>query len=97
LPWQGVDYYYQFKLSEYLSRKNAKHIKDGTYDSGYYRFGLHRRDNNRQHRRLREHCQMNPFTYYVAPEFGGLLQPTGRLRPGAIHLRRSGVAMIPCS
>ena len=74
LPLQGVDYYYQFKLSEYLSRRNAKYIKDGTYNAGYFRFGLHRRDNNRQHRRLREHCQANPFTYYVAPEFGGLSQ-----------------------
>jgi hypothetical protein len=69
LPLVGTDFYYQFKLSEYLSRGNALFIADGTYGSPYYRLSLHRKDNNRQHRRLREHVATNPNTYYVAPEF----------------------------
>jgi hypothetical protein len=68
LPVVGTDYYYQFKLSDYLWRGNATFIKDGTYAAPYYRLWLHRRDGNRQHQRLREHCTDNPNTYYVAPE-----------------------------
>ena len=69
LPIVGTDFYYQFKLSDYLSHGNAKYIADGTYDDPYYRIALHRRDYNRQHRRLWQHGQGNPNTYYVAPEF----------------------------
>jgi hypothetical protein len=69
LPLIGADFYYQFKLSEYLSRHNAKFIADGTYDEPYYRLSLHRKDGNRQHQRLRQHALVNPNTYYVAPEF----------------------------
>jgi hypothetical protein len=69
LPLVGTDFYYQFKLSDYLSRGNALFIADGTYTNPYYRLALHRRDNNRQHRRLREHVAINPNTFYVAPEF----------------------------
>jgi hypothetical protein len=65
---------YQFKLSEYLSRANAKYINDGTYTDPYFRLALHRRDNNRQHNRLREHAQTNQRTFYVAPEFTGLTE-----------------------
>lgn len=72
LPLRGADYYYQFKLSDYLSRTNAKYIADGIYDASYYRISLHRRDNNRQHNRLWKLAQTNPDTYYVAPEFTGL-------------------------
>src|SRR5215813_6718110 len=68
LPLTGTDFYYQFKLSEYLSRGNAKYIDDGTYTGPYFRSALHRAKNNRQHQRLREHAQNNPNTYYVAPE-----------------------------
>ena len=31
LPLAGTDFYYQFKLSDYLSRSNALYIADGTY------------------------------------------------------------------
>jgi hypothetical protein len=72
LPLVGTDFYYQFKLSEYLSRGNASFIADGTYVSPYYRLSLHRKDNNRQHRRLREHAAVNPNTFYVAPEFNAI-------------------------
>lgn len=72
LPLNGIDYYYQFKLSDYLYRTNANYIKDGTYPGPYYRLSLHKRDNNRQHQRLRLLAQTNPHTYYVVPEFNDL-------------------------
>lgn len=74
LPTLATDYYYQFKLSDYLTRGNAKYIADGTYTTPYFRIALHRRDNNRQHMRLRDHCKSHPETYYVAPEFSGLTE-----------------------
>src|SRR4051794_17890584 len=63
LPLYGTDFYYQFKLSDYLSRGNATYIRDRTYNSPYYRVWLHRRNNNQQHQRLRLHCVTNPNTY----------------------------------
>jgi hypothetical protein len=68
LPISGVPNYYQFKLSDYLHRSNAKYIADGTYNAPYFRFSFHRKNNNEQHRRLRELSQTSPQTYYVAPE-----------------------------
>src|SRR6266852_4354908 len=72
LPLNGTDFYYQFKLSDYLSRGNATYIRDATYNSPYYRFWLHRRNDNQQHRRLRQHCVANPNTYYAAPQFNSI-------------------------
>jgi len=72
LPLTGTTYYFQFKLAEYLTRANAKHIKDGTYGSGYYRVYLHKHGNNNQHRSLRKLCQACAETYYVAPETADL-------------------------
>ncbi len=69
LPLVGTDFYYQFKLSDYLERRNSMFHKDGTYTTPYYRLAFHRRDNNRQHHRLWEHAQTNAHTFYVAPEF----------------------------
>jgi hypothetical protein len=68
LPIAGTPFFYQFKLTEYLSRRNAAHIKNGLYNSPYLRIALHDRDNNRQHRLLWELGQQNPETFYVAPE-----------------------------
>lgn len=33
LPLNATDFYYQFKLSDYLWNGNAKYIQDGTYNS----------------------------------------------------------------
>jgi len=74
LPLRGTDYYYQFKVSDYLSRSNATFIRDGTYDGPYYRVSLHRNHFNRQHQRLIELSRDNPNTFYVAPEFNNLEQ-----------------------
>lgn len=72
LPLKGIDFYYQFKLSDYLSNGNAKYIMDGTYSSPYYRFSLHKRDYNRQHNNLVRLAKKHPNTFYVAPEFSGI-------------------------
>jgi hypothetical protein len=69
LPLHATDFYYQFKLTDYLSRSNASFIRDHTYAGPYYRLAFHRRNNNQQHKRLRDHSLTNPNTYYVAPEF----------------------------
>jgi hypothetical protein len=72
LPLLAEDYYYQFKLSEYLYCPNAKYIEDETYNQSYFRIALHKRDNNRQHRRLKLHAQTHPNTFYVAPELNNI-------------------------
>jgi hypothetical protein len=72
LPLTATDFYYQFKLSDYLQRGNAKFIRDMTYNGPYYRFWLHRHSDNLQHRRLRQHCATNPNTYYAAPQFNSI-------------------------
>src|ERR1700741_859207 len=72
LPLRGIDFYYQFKLSDYLWNGNAKYIKDGTYNSPYYRIALHKNNRNQQHRRLRQLSRTNNNTFYVSPEFSQL-------------------------
>ncbi|MDB6016526.1 MAG: hypothetical protein JWR19_1015 [Pedosphaera sp.] len=69
LPLTAADYYYQFKLSDYLEHANSKFIAKGIYPGAYYRIALHRRNWNQQHQRLKIHSIKNPNTYYVAPEF----------------------------
>ena len=73
LPLHGDAFFYQFKLGEYLFRGNARFLRDGTYQSPYYRVTLHRRENNRQHRLLRSHVLQNPNTFYVAPELQSVI------------------------
>ena len=68
LPTQGADYYYQFKLSDYLYRSNASYIRNGIYSDAYYRIALHRTNANRQHCLLKALSDRHPHTYYVAPE-----------------------------
>jgi len=69
LPLRGTDFYYQFKLSDHLTRPNARFIRNGDYNSPYFEIRLHKAQRNRQHRRLKEHSKTNPDTYYVAPQF----------------------------
>ena len=68
LPTTGADFYYQFKLTDYLYRGNAAHIRSGLYDGPYFRIALYPRHNNRQHRRLKAWAAEAPNTFYVAPE-----------------------------
>ena len=67
LPTVGTDFYYQFKLSDYLSRRNSK-FYGNPYKTPYFRISMHRRHRNRQHNLLVAHSLRNPDTFYVAPE-----------------------------
>jgi len=58
-------------MSDFLSRPNAKFIREGLYNHPYYRITLHKAENNRQHHLLKELSRTNPHVYYVAPEFNG--------------------------
>ena len=69
LPRRGADFYFQFKLTDYLYRSNAAYIRNGLYDDAYFRIALHPRNNNRQHCRLKVMAEEFPNTFYVAPEF----------------------------
>lgn len=64
----GVPFFYQFKLTEFLYKKNAKYRKDGTYTDSYFRISLHAHNHNAQHKKLRELSKLYPNTFYVAPE-----------------------------
>jgi hypothetical protein len=96
LPLNGVDFYYQFKLSDYLWRSNAKFIADGTYNGPYYRIGLHRNNNNQQHQRLRDHAVNNPHTYYAAPEFDALEEFNTSFLAHQITMRSRLIALSDC-
>ena len=72
LPINGIDYYYQFKLTDYLHAAHAKFIRDGTYTDPYFRIKLHRKEDNKQHNLLHDLSQNFPDTYYVAPEIIGI-------------------------
>lgn len=71
LPRKGADYYYQFKISDYLYGRNAKFFRNGKYSSPYFRFRLYRDRNDvyTQHRTLKQFSINHPRTYYVAPQF----------------------------
>lgn len=97
LPLNGTDFYYQFKLSDYLSRGNAKYISDGTYDGPYYRFWLHRRNNSQQHRRLKEHAATNPNTFYVAPQFNAIEEFNSRFLARQITQNCRIISLADCS
>jgi hypothetical protein len=96
LPLVGTDFYYQFKLSDLLSHGNARYIKDGTYDAPYYRIALHRRDNNRQHRKLKQHAAINPNTYYVAPEISNIDDFNSAFLANQIVSRSRLIPVIHC-
>jgi len=75
LPKKGVEFYYQFKLSDYLWASHAKYRRPGpdkVYDDPYFRFALHRHNQNQQHQRLRALSSTKEHTYYVAPEMPDL-------------------------
>jgi hypothetical protein len=65
----GIDYYYQFKMSKYLSRPTAQFYNEEPGQGPYYRFAIPKKKDYYQHRSLRALCGRHPNTYYVAPEF----------------------------
>jgi len=76
LPIIGTYYFYQFKLSDYLSGRNAKYLRSSSdrepyYTTPYYRFTLHPHNNFSQHRQLKKLAAEEQNTFYVAPEIHG--------------------------
>jgi len=96
LPVEGTDFYFQFKLSDYLYHSNSKFIANRIYSSPYYRIALHRRDNNRQHRRLKQHADRNPYTYYVAPEITNIQDFDSEFLAGRIVDRSRLIPVTDC-
>jgi len=96
LPANGTDFYYQFKLSDLLRQWNAKYILDNTYQGPYFRFSLHRREDNRQHVRLKNHAADHPNTYYVAPEFSGQTEFNSSFLARQILSRSRLIPLVDC-
>jgi len=66
---KGSDFYFQFKMSDYLLDSRAKYFNQGPGIGPYYRFALHRKNNYLQHKSLRELSKKEKNVFYVAPEF----------------------------
>jgi hypothetical protein len=66
---KGSDFYYQFKMSDYLMDSRAKYLNKGPGTGPYYRFALHRKNNYLQHKSLRVLSKKEKKVFYVAPEF----------------------------
>ena len=90
LPLRGIDYYYQFKLSDYMKGGRAKHYS--VHKEPFFQFALHHADHNRQHRRLRALAVPNRHVYYVAPEFGTYAELSNHLLAGNVS---AGSRLIP--
>ena len=63
----GLPLFIQFKRSDYLSRKNAKHYR--LFKSTYYRFHLHALKHSKQHNLLLHLEKSGNYVFYVAPIF----------------------------
>jgi hypothetical protein len=96
LPVLGIDYYYQFKISDYLYYRNANYIRYGPYNGPYYRFALHKRNFNQQHRRLKAHARTHPYTYYVAPEINDIDVFNNAFLSGSLTDRSRLIPLTDC-
>lgn len=97
LPMKGKTFYYQFKTSELLRRKNSKYIRDGTYSGSYYRIKLHRMFNNNQHRMLKNLSRIEKDTYYVAPECADLRNFNDAFLNGKVTDQSRLIPLINCN
>ena len=64
---QGTPFFFQFKLSNFLSRFNAKNYK--VFNSSYYQFHLHASKKSKQHELLLNLESNGNPVFYVAPVF----------------------------
>ncbi|MGM8871078.1 hypothetical protein ACS8E3_05240 [Psychrobacter sp. 2Y5] len=64
---QGTPFFFQFKVSDYLSRSNATHYR--TFNDSYYQFHLHARKKSKQHDLLLHLENSGNPVFYVAPRF----------------------------
>jgi hypothetical protein len=64
----GVPLFLQFKLSEYMARRNCREVRDGNFSVPCYRMHL-RRPPSRQHEMLIDLETAGAEVYYAAPAF----------------------------
>lgn len=64
---QGIPFFFQFKLSNFLSRFNAKNYN--VFNSSYYQFHLHASKKSKQHELLLNLENSGNPVFYVAPVF----------------------------
>jgi hypothetical protein len=64
---EGIPFFLQFKLSEYLERASSLHY--GTFLAPYYRFKLHKNNGYNQHNLLVQLEKQGNPVFYTAPAF----------------------------
>lgn len=69
LPMAGKPVFLQFKLSDYLERRNAKEFRNGTMSAPYYRMHLRPSRHSDQHQLLLDLENSGESVFYIAPEF----------------------------
>ena len=69
LPLAGRPIFLQFKLSDYLEKKNAKEHRDGVLPVPYYRMHLRPTRYSDQHNLLLDLEYAGETVFYIAPEF----------------------------
>jgi hypothetical protein len=73
LPIKGSPYFYQFKMTDYLTRRYARErienskSKNRVHSNPYFRFDLHPNNDYQQHKLLREKSKSERHVYYVVP------------------------------
>lgn len=65
----GMPIFLQFKLSDFMKGKNAKEVKDGTFDPPFYRFHLRCAKDMNQHSLLVDLNNRGEDVRYIAPAF----------------------------
>jgi hypothetical protein len=97
LPLIGTDFYYQFKLSQYMKGARAQYrSEDPWYHGPYHKIDLYRRDANRQHNNLVHYAASHPHTYYVAPEFADANQFNTAFRSRRIRFQSRLIPLQSC-
>ena len=69
IPLAGTPVFLQFKLSDYLERRNAKEFRKGIMDVPYYRMHLRPARHSDQHQLLLDLENSGESVFYIAPEF----------------------------
>lgn len=69
IPFRGKPVFLQFKLSDYLERRNAREFRNGVMTVPYYRMHLRPERHSDQHQLLRDLESSGESVFYIAPEF----------------------------
>ena len=65
----GFPIFLQFKMSDYMKKRNANEVQQGVLDPPFYRMYLRSRRYSNQHQLLLELENRGNLVYYVAPSF----------------------------